>query len=318
MRALLGQGEDWQDWLRRAARRRLPHALVIEGAPGTGKSHAARELAAALLGGDERGAARRVASGNHPDLHLLTVPEDRQEIPVDAVRALLDELQRRPLEGGARVAIVDPADRLNEQGQNALLKTLEEPGEDAFLLLVARRPEGLLETVRSRAARLRIRPLDDATLRAALHDGTAPLPEGSSPSAVAAAIAGAAGSLGLARRLLDPSLRVLADAVDRFLAAPVPSAVHPTAVALGSAGGSKLEQEERAQGILMLFRARLRAGVQLLLAEAEGPGYLPPHAERCLTALDAVFAAEQDLELGVPVGQSLEGLLLRLVGVFAV
>ncbi|MBI5850468.1 MAG: DUF2075 domain-containing protein [Planctomycetes bacterium] len=312
-RALLGQGDDWRALLDAARTRRVPHAFLIEGGLGTGKSLAARELAAALLSGGDHSAAKRVHSGNHPDLHLLVLPEDRTEIPVETVRELLDTLAHRPLEGGARVAIVDPADRLNEQGQNALLKTLEEPGEDAFLILVARRPEALLETVRSRSRRLRIRPLDDATLRTHLSP-----PGDASPNDVRLAVAGAGGSLGLARRLLDPSLRELAAAVDRFLLEPTPAAVHPAASSLLGGGGGRSDQEGRARDVLLLLRARLWAAVQEQLAGAGDAGYLPPRAERCLTALDAVLAADLDLDLGVPVTQTLEGLLLRLVGVLAI
>src|SRR5690606_580838 len=142
-------------------------------------------------------------------------------IAVDRVRALRDALARQPIEGRAIVAIVDPADRLNESGQNALLKTLEEPPAGRFLLLVTSRPEALFETVRSRCARLRIRPLPDEVLRTALD-----APPSASPAEREAAVAMAGGSLGTARRLLEEHVRAMRTSIAAFLADPTPRAVH--------------------------------------------------------------------------------------------
>lgn len=310
---LAGQGPEYERLLAAAATRRMPHSLVIEGAAGTGKSTAARELAGHLLGGEAGNAHARVVSGNHPDLHLCTVPDDRVEIPVDAVRELIDLLQRSPVEGGCRVAIVDPADQLNEQGQNALLKTLEEPGEDAFLLLVARRPEGLLETVRSRSGRIRIRPLDDATLlRRLTAEGVV------DPAERARVTALAGGSLGLARRLLDPAQAQLAAAVDAFLQAPAPSAVRSASDALMSGSTGRAANTDRARSVLLALRGRLRKALHELLAPPMDAEYGSARAESCLTALDAVLDAESDLDLGIPASQVVDGLLLSLVGAFGV
>ena len=102
---LLGQGAGFARALARARRLELAHAVVIEGAPGTGKSHAAIELARALLcpvDGAEpcRACAvcRRVDTGNHPDLHRLEPPPDKVAIPVEQVRELQQRLARAPVE----------------------------------------------------------------------------------------------------------------------------------------------------------------------------------------------------------------------------
>ncbi|MFO1052113.1 MAG: DNA/RNA helicase domain-containing protein [Planctomycetota bacterium] len=308
--ALRGQGEDYARLLNLARARKLPHALVIEGGRGTGKSTAAKRMAAALLGDGDVTTAARISSGNHPDLYLLAVPEDKTEIPVESVRELIEKLQMRPMEGGARVAIVDPADRLNEQGQNALLKTLEEPGEDAFLILVVDRPEALLDTVRSRCARLRIRALGTAHLAGLLRaDPAIPAAD------VQRAIDGCGGSLGLARRLLDPDLRPLSRAIETFLLAPGPVAVRPAAEVLcGSGTAGRAANDERARLVLFLLRSRLRIQLDGALAASADDGYLSARTESCLTALDAVLAAEADLDLGIPQSQVIEGLLLRLCG----
>jgi DNA polymerase-3 subunit delta' len=317
---LLGQGPRWQALVRRARALRLPHALVIEGPPGTGKSTAARELAAALLCTSEAadapcgtcGACVKVAAGQHPDVHLLTVPEDRRDIPLESVRALQEVLGRLPVEGRARVVVVDPAERLNDQGQNALLKTLEEPGRATFLLLATRRPEALLETVRSRTERVRIFPLEPARIASALA-----APElGLSPDRQATIAAAVRGSLGEARRLAAAGVVALDDIAARALngdAAPSALAREALADAEGRAAS-----ELRARAVLAFLAARARAALAAGLeppvpALAPGPaGPYPFSPERWVEALDAVAAAEDDLGLEIGALPVLTELFLRV------
>lgn len=326
MTELLGQGEEFARVLAAARALRLPHGLIVEGLPGCGKTTAARLLAQALL--CEASAAselpgtrldgscactRRVASGAHADLHLVELPEDRQDIPVERVRELQTELERRPVEGRARVAIVDPADRLNEQGQNALLKTLEEPGADTFLLLVTSRPEALLDTVRSRTGRLRILPLDEATLRARLA-----VDPGGPDLEIETALRGCGGSLGIARCLLESDTRQLVAAIEAFLADPQPSAVAGARSLLDGATG-RTETERRLTTLLRVVRAALRSRLTDTvaansLASDTDAGYRSPSAEPWGSAIDAVFQAERDFASGIPANQVLDGLLLTLVG----
>ena len=152
---------------------RVPHALLLVGPTSVGKFPLAMDLAAALLctgavGGDRpcrtcRG-CRMVEHGNHPDLHRLE-PEgaggqirigDRQHPEPGTVRGLAVELALLPVEGGARVAIVRDAHRMNDDAQSALLKTLEEPPAGTTLILCSDDEERLLPTVRSRCARIRL------------------------------------------------------------------------------------------------------------------------------------------------------------------
>jgi DNA polymerase III delta' subunit len=152
---------------------RVPHALLLAGPASVGKEPLAMDLAAALLctgatGGDRpcrscRG-CRMVEHGNHPDLHRLE-PEgaggqirigDRQHPEPGTIRGLATELALLPVEGGARVAIVRDAHRMNDDAQSALLKTLEEPPAGTTLILCADDEEKLLPTVRSRCARVRL------------------------------------------------------------------------------------------------------------------------------------------------------------------
>ncbi len=156
------------------ARGRPPHAILLVGPSGVGKTTLADDLAAALLcrAADPVArpcrtcrACRMVAGGNHPDLHRLGPEGAAGQVvigdPADpkasrGVRDLVRELALLPVEGGPRVAIVAGASRMNEDAQNALLKTLEEPPADVVLILCADEEETLLPTVRSRCARVRL------------------------------------------------------------------------------------------------------------------------------------------------------------------
>ena len=143
---------------------RLPHALLLRGASGIGKTRYAQALAAALLCEtplDTGLACGRclacgwVAADTHPDLRQLTrlVDDDGKqanEIKIDQVRALSEFLGVGSHRGGRRLVLIDPAEAMNHVTANALLKTLEEPGSGLFFILVANRPDALPATIRSR------------------------------------------------------------------------------------------------------------------------------------------------------------------------
>ena len=165
----------------------VPHALLIVGPPSVGKHALAMDLAAALLCTGATGAdrpcrqcrgCRMVEHGNHPDLHRLE-PEgpggqirigDRLHPEPGTVRGLATELALLPVEGGARVAIVRDAQRLSDDAQAALLKTLEEPPAGTTLILSADDEERLLPTIRSRCARIRLGPVGSRDIERLLAD----------------------------------------------------------------------------------------------------------------------------------------------------
>jgi DNA polymerase-3 subunit delta' len=151
---------------------RLPHALLLVGQAGLGKAALADYLARLALC-DRPGeapcgecpACHLHAAGNHPDLRRVGLVEEKKQIAVDDIRELIAALTLRSYRGGRKVAIVDPADAMNTNGANALLKTLEEPTPETLLILTAARPERLPATISSRCQRIALRrPEEPAAL----------------------------------------------------------------------------------------------------------------------------------------------------------
>jgi DNA polymerase-3 subunit delta' len=160
-----------------ADERHLSHAYLFHGPAGTGKRTAARAFAAALLsrGSDEPAdVERRVHSGVHPDLTWVE-PRGAHEILVDDVRArVVREASLRPFEAGSRIFVIADAERMNEESQNALLKTLEEPSPFAHLVLVSSAPGRLLPTIPSRCRPVRFGPIPPERIAELLEDEGVP------------------------------------------------------------------------------------------------------------------------------------------------
>ena len=310
---LSGQGTAWTRSLRLARRRTLPHALVIAGAPGVGKTLAAHLLAKALLCESEApsdserscgscAACRRFDAGTHPDLFLVAPAADKREIAVEQVRTLQQSLLLVAAGGRARVVILDPADALNESGQNALLKTLEEPLADTFLLLLTSRPEQLLATVRSRAQRLAIVPLGPGELEAALaatpggNEGA----QNSPPDRIAAAARLSQGSLGLARQLLAEGVLELLPLVEQAVGGGAGTTPPELAKALLAGATGRAEIERRARLVLLLLRRTLSGSDgRARLAAGVGGSYAQPPSDRWISRCEALCDAEADLGLQI-------------------
>jgi DNA polymerase-3 subunit delta' len=146
-------------------RDRMPHALLLSGQPGMGKAALAGAFAQLLL--CEQRAAESVPcgqcpgciqfqAGSHPDCYSVQPEEDSSVIKVDAIRELGEKLALASHRGGYKVILLMPAEAMNLNAANSLLKTLEEPSDNTVLVLVCTHPARLPATIRSRCQQLRI------------------------------------------------------------------------------------------------------------------------------------------------------------------
>jgi DNA polymerase III subunit delta' len=157
---------------------RVAHAYLFSGIEGCGKKKTALAFVQAVFCGKEEAcgvcsSCRKIASGQHPDLHMLE--PDGAFIKIDQVRELQKELSYRPFEAPKKACIIDGADKLNPSSGNALLKTLEEPPGDALMILIAPERSNVLQTILSRCQSLAFQPLPAELIEARLaRDGFAP------------------------------------------------------------------------------------------------------------------------------------------------
>ena len=181
---------------------RVSHFYLISGPAGSGKKTLARLLAAAILckGAHKPCAAcgpcRKAMKGEHPDIITVTDPEHKN-VAVRIVRQIRDDVFIRPNESDHKIYIF-PQD-LGLEGQNALLKILEEPPAYGVFILLSDNPEKLLPTVRSRCTELTLTAVPEKQLRQYL---TLNYPKASAED-IAAAISRSGGWLGQAKQLLD-------------------------------------------------------------------------------------------------------------------
>ena len=200
--ALLGNRQLKDNLISSLRKGRTSHFYLISGLVGSGKHTLAKLLAAALQCEDPQApcgvctACRKVLGGNHPDVITVEDPEHKK-VAVKIVRDIRDDMFIRPNEGRKKIYFFPQ--ELGPEGQNALLKILEEPPAYGVFILLAENAEQVLTTVRSRCVELKLLPLEEATLRREL---TRRCP-GQSPEAMAAAIERSGGFLGQAMELLS-------------------------------------------------------------------------------------------------------------------
>ncbi len=153
----------WQSLNQRELSNRLPHALLITGSSGIGKSSFTDYAAKSFLCSESNTefcgqckSCKLFSAGTHPDFLHIYPSEGKQVIGVDSIRRLIDELALTPQCGKRKIAVIDPADVMNLQGANCLLKTLEEPAIADVLLLVTSTPGLLPATIRSRCQKIKL------------------------------------------------------------------------------------------------------------------------------------------------------------------
>ena len=276
---------------------RLHHGWMITGPRGSGKATLAWSIARFLLatpdpaeddGGmfgealapaqaeslaisPDHPVARRMAAGAEPGLFVLRrgVNENtgrlKAQITVDEARRLKNFFSLSSADGGRRVVIVDATDELNTSAANAILKLLEEPPARTTLLLVTHQPSGLLPTIRSRCRVLRLRPLDETAMQAALQQAGI---DAGAPERLAAL---AEGSVGAAVQLANlDGLKLYAEWV--AILDSLPRLDRARAQALAEAAAARGQEERRALLLALLDQALVR----LALTGARGT---PPQPE---------------------------------------
>jgi DNA polymerase-3 subunit delta' len=309
---------------RALGRERLASSFLFAGPSGIGKRTFAVKLAQAMLCRQRPEAAldpcetcqscTMVLAGTHPDLDIVAKPADRADIPLALLigdqehrrrEGLCHNIALKPFMGGRKIALIDDADFLNEEGANCLLKTLEEPPPQSVLILVSTSPAKQLPTIRSRCQLVRFRPLDpEAVAELLLRQGLAP------DAATARRLAQyGEGSVQRAMELADPALWAFRDTLYQHLAAPMLDSVRlaPGVSALVDEAGkeaparrARLRQVigltvhfyrqllKAAHGAPLPDDQELRRFVQQALDQAAGDGQAAARLERCLDALEQV------------------------------
>lgn len=165
--------EKVKEHLRNAVKlNKISHAYIINGMQGAGKNMIAGIFAKTLQcekGGDEPcnvcHSCIQAESGNHPDIIRIT-HEKPASIGVEDVRGqLVGDIQIRPYSGRYKIYIIDEADKMTVQAQNAILKTIEEPPEYGIIMLLTENADALLPTILSRCVRLELTPVPDAVIK---------------------------------------------------------------------------------------------------------------------------------------------------------
>lgn len=200
--ALLGNERLKENLTGSLRRGHISHFYLISGPEGSGKHTLAKLLAAAILCGRSDApcggcaVCRKVFDGNHPDFITVTDPEHKN-IAVKIVREIRDDMFIRPNEAEHKIYLF--AQDLGIEGQNALLKVLEEPPSYGVFMLLTDNPEKILPTVRSRCTELNLQALSADTLRRAL---LRQFPDAAAED-VDAAIGRSGGFLGQAQKILE-------------------------------------------------------------------------------------------------------------------
>lgn len=170
MNRIIGQNHIIEHFTNAIKMDKISHAYIINGEANSGKKDLAMKFAMALLCEESNGepcgkckACRQVLSKNHPDVKWITY--EKTGIGVDEVREQINgDITIKPYYNGRKIYIVPEAEKMNEQAQNALLKTIEEPPSYAVIILLTTNADSFLQTILSRCVLLNVRPVREDTI----------------------------------------------------------------------------------------------------------------------------------------------------------
>lgn len=176
-RPLPWQSELYQNLLTQFQTNRLPHAVLFHGNDGSGGWDLAISLSERLLcrSSDHYAcgqckSCQLLATGHHPDRLVIQPEEPGKALKVDQIRKINEFSAQTAQQGGIKLILIEPADAMNVNAANALLKVLEEPGGDTYLLLVTERLDAILPTIKSRCRLQRFSKPDRQQALVWLHD----------------------------------------------------------------------------------------------------------------------------------------------------
>lgn len=225
--SLFGHDAPWRQFSSALDGKKLHHGWILAGPRGIGKAAFALRAASALVDPEDQYAGM-IARGAHPDIiEIKRLPKEtpkedeeigpdtelKRSITIDQIRRVQAALTTRPGLATKRAVIIDAADDLERSGANALLKSLEEPPQGTYFLLVSHASDRLLPTIRSRCQMLRFEPLNDADMISALREAA---PEASSDD-IAILVKAGKGAPGQAIDFLGLDLEKLEDTMTSII-----------------------------------------------------------------------------------------------------
>jgi len=153
---IVGHEKIWQYLLKSREQEKLSHAFLFSGEEQLGKRTLAFEFANYILKED-------ITKKQHPD--FIFVEPEKKEIQIPQIRECIWRISLKPSVSFYKIAIIDQAHCLNQQAQNCLLKTLEEPKGNSLIFLISEQPERLLPTILSRCQKLKFYPVPQEKIR---------------------------------------------------------------------------------------------------------------------------------------------------------
>jgi DNA polymerase III subunit delta' len=304
---LIGHGGISRLMARLIARKRLPHALILEGIAGCGRRTMARSMAQALLCGDVQdgdacghcSSCQVLVAGTHPDCIELPHDSVTADLSLDVVRETVVEAAfTSPLMGSSKVFILPGIERLAIAAANTLLKVLEEPPRGTYLIMTTTSAAGILRTICSRAQLYRLLPLSITDIAQILER------QGMAPAEAARLSIVAQGSL---RGLAERSTEVPYAALERLLSgnldeSMVGEVLNQLPQRLGEDAGDRTLASEQRRVLGIWLEA---------LVQRERLGLVGAHADQVCERIERVLRLQHDLDRHLSPQLVIEGLALQ-------